>query len=133
VVPIHADNFTIPEAAEHKDAAWEVMKWLTSPEHVVEVCQIYGCLPARKSVEAEARQMLADRWPALDLDVVYTAIDYLDNPHHESWVPEWGKVEDAVNYGMDQIYSGDNKDAQSVLDGVNTEVQGILDEYWSQQ
>ena len=106
VAPIHADNFTIPDAAENKEAAWEVMKWLTSSEHVSEVCQIYGCLPARKSVEDEFRQVLANLWPALDLDVVYGAVDYLDNPHHESWVPEWGKIEDAVNYGLDLVYSG---------------------------
>jgi multiple sugar transport system substrate-binding protein len=133
VAPIHADNFTIPDAAENKEAAWEVMKWLTSAEHVMDVCQIYGCLPARQSVESEFRQVLADRWPALDLDVVYTAVDYLDNPHHESWVPEWGQVEDAVNYGMDLVYSGENTDAQSVLDDVNDQVQTILDEYWANQ
>jgi len=133
VAPIHADNFTIPDAAENKEAAWEVMKWLTSAEHVMDVCQIYGCLPARQSVESEFRQVLAERWPALDLDVVYTAVDYLDNPHHESWVPEWGQVEDAVNYGMDLVYSGENTDAQSVLDDVNNQVQTILDEYWANQ
>jgi len=133
VAPIHADNFTIPDAAENKEAAWEVMKWLTGPEHVSDVCQIYGCLPARKSVESEFRQVLADLWPALDLDVVYGAVDYLDNPHHESWVPEWGKIEDAANYGMDLIYSGENTDAQSVLEDVNGQIQTILDEYWANQ
>jgi len=100
---------------------------------VMDVCQIYGCLPARQSVESEFRQVLAELWPALDLDVVYTAVDYLDNPHHESWVPEWGQVEDAVNYGMDLVYSGENTDAQSVLDDVNDQVQTILDEYWANQ
>jgi len=133
VAPIHADNFTIPDAAENKEAAWEVMKWLTSPEHVSDVCQIYGCLPARKSVESEFSQILTELWPALDLNVVYGAVDYLDNPHHESWVPEWGQVEDAVNYGMDLIYSGENTDAQSVLEDVNGQVQTILDEYWANQ
>ncbi len=131
VAPIHADNFTIPDAAEKKEAAWEVMKWLTSPEHISDVCQIYGCLPARESVEDEFRQVLAGLWPVLDLDVVYGAVDYLDNPHHESWVPEWGKVEDACNYGLDLVYSGENKDAKSVLDDVNGQIQAILDEYWA--
>ncbi|MEW6716449.1 MAG: extracellular solute-binding protein [Chloroflexota bacterium] len=130
VAPIHADNFTIPDAAINKEAAWEVMKWLTSPEHISDVCVIYGCLPARKSVEADFREVLAERWPALDLDIVFGAIDYLDNPQHESWIPEWGKIEDAMNYALDLIYSGENKDAQSVLDLVNTEIQKILDEYW---
>jgi len=133
VARIHADNFTIPEAAQNKDAAWEVMKWLASPEHIVDVCLIYGCLPARKSVEDEFRAVLAERWPGLDYDVVYGAIDYLDDPHHESWVPEWGKVEDAVNYAVELIYTGENTDARAVLDEANATIQGILDEYWASQ
>lgn len=133
VAPIHADNFTIPDAAANKEAAWEVMKWLTSPEHISDVCQIYGCLPARQSAEAEFRQVLSERWPALDLDVVFTAVDYLDNPQHEAWVPEWGQVEDAVNYGLDLVYSGQETDAQVVWDDVNGQVQAILDEYWANQ
>lgn len=133
VARIHADNFTIPEAAENKDAAWEVMKWLASPEHVVDVCLIYGCLPARRSVEDEFRAVLAERWPGLDYDVIYEAIEYLDDPNHESWVPEWGRVNDAMNYALDLIYSGENKDAQANLDEANATIQDILDEYWESQ
>jgi multiple sugar transport system substrate-binding protein len=129
VAPIHADNFTIPDAAENKEAAWEVMKWLASPEHVTDVCLIYGCLPALKSVEDDFRNVLAERWPSLDLDVVYGAIEYLDDPNHESWVPEWGRVEDAMNNALDLVYSGENTDAQAVLDEANDTIQGILDEY----
>ena len=133
VARIHADNFTMPEAAENKEAAWEVMKWLASPEHIVDVCLIYGCLPARASVESQFREVLAERWPGLDYDVIFEAIEYLDDPHHESWVPEWGQIEDTVNYAMELIYSGENTDAQAVLDEANTTIQQILDEYWANQ
>jgi hypothetical protein len=34
---------------------------------------------------------------------------------------------------MTLIYAGTNKDAKSVLDTVNTEVQKILDDYWAKQ
>jgi len=133
VATIHADNFTMPDAAENKEAAWEVMKWLTSPEHISDVCLIYGCIPARRSVESAFRTVLGSTWPALDLDVVFTAIDYLDYPQHESWVPEWGKIEDTMNFALENIYSGENTDVQSVLDSANTEIQNILDEYWKNQ
>ena len=130
---IHADNFTMPEAAENKEAAWEVMKWLASPEHITDVCLIYGCLPARKSVEDEFRTVLAERWPGLDYDVIYESIEYLDGPNHESWVPEWGRIGDAMGYALDLVYSGENTDAQAVLDEANDAIQGILDEYWANQ
>ena len=48
---IHADTFYIPETAENKDASWEVLKWLTSEENIIDVCLVYGCLPARRSVQ----------------------------------------------------------------------------------
>ncbi|HSS98585.1 MAG TPA: extracellular solute-binding protein, partial [Terriglobales bacterium] len=52
---IHADNFTMPKAAANQQEAWEVMKWLTAPEQIVDVCLIYGCVPARKSVADQFR------------------------------------------------------------------------------
>ncbi len=131
VARIDADNFTIPKDAQHKQEAWEVMKWLVAPEQIVDVCRIYGCIPARKSVEEAYRQDLAEHYPGTDLDVVFTAIDYLDNPNNEAWIPEWGKIEDTLNNVQGLMYSGEEKDAQKALDTANAEVQKILDEYWA--
>lgn len=133
VARIHADSFTMPEAAENKQAAWEVMKWLVAPEQIADVCLIYGCIPANKSVESKFTEILAERWPGLDYDVIFEAINYLDDPNHESWIPEWGRIEDALNNAQSLIYSGENKDAEAVLNQANTEVQKILDEYWAEQ
>jgi multiple sugar transport system substrate-binding protein len=130
---IDADNFTISSGAANQDAAWEVMKWLTDPEQIIDVCLIYGCIPARKSVAEEFRTVLEERWPGLDYDVVFNSIDYLDNPNHESYLPEWGRVEEALNNSLGMVYSGENTNAQEVLDQVNTEIQAILDEYWAGQ
>jgi multiple sugar transport system substrate-binding protein len=133
IARIHADNFTIPKNAEHQQEAWEVMKWLVAPEQIVDVCLIYGCLPARKSVEEEYLAVLQERYPNLDYEVIFKSIDYLDNPNHESWVPAWGRVGDAINNAVSLVYSGAEKDAQKALDQANTEVQTILDEYWATQ
>jgi multiple sugar transport system substrate-binding protein len=133
IARIHADNFTIPAAAEHQEEAWEVMKWLTAPEQIVEVCLIYGCIPARASVADEFQAALEERFPDLNMDVIFEAINYLDAPNHESWVPEWGRVNDALNFAQGLIYTGENTDAQAVLDEANAALQGILDEYWAAQ
>ncbi|MCS6827929.1 MAG: extracellular solute-binding protein [Caldilinea sp.] len=132
IARIHADTFTIPKNAQNQEAAWEVLKWLTAPEQIVDVCLIYGCIPARRSVEAEFERRLAERYPNVDLDVVFTAIDYLDNPNHESYVPEWGRINDVLNNNFSAVYLGPI-DAQAVLDQTNREVQQILDEYWARQ
>jgi multiple sugar transport system substrate-binding protein len=113
VARVHADGFAM------------------SPEVILDVCAIYGCLPARKSLEAANRNKMAERYPNTDLNVVFNAINYLDIPQHESYVPEYGKIEDALENARSLIYSGENKDAQAVLDQANADVQKILDEYWA--
>ena len=130
IARIHADTFVIPEGAKNKDAAWEFIKWMTDAERIIDVCEIYGCVPARRSVQAEYAQLLEERYPGLDYDVLFTAIDYLDNPNHESWVPKWGRVNDTLNTAWENILV-EPVDAQSVLDDANDEVQAILDEYWA--
>lgn len=133
IARIHADNFTIPKIAQHKDEAWEVMKWLTAPEQIVEVCLVYGCVPARESASETFRAALQEKFPDMNMDVVFEAINYLDVPNHESWVPEWGRVGDAVGFAWSQIGTGEIKDGKTVLDQANTEIQQILDEYWASQ
>jgi multiple sugar transport system substrate-binding protein len=133
VARIHADTFTIPKEAENKEAAWEVLKWLTSPEHIIDVCLIYGCLPARESVTEDFTAALAERFPGLDYDVIFESINYLDNPNHEAFTPEWGRVQEAMENAFGQVYVGPIDDPQAVLDQANEEIQAILDEYWAGQ
>lgn len=129
VARIHADSFVIPDAFEDKEASWEVMKWLVAPERIADMCLIYGCLPARQSAEEQFRTMLAEEYPGTDIDVIYEAIDYLDKPHHEEWVPEYARVNEILGDAMDLIFMGDETDPQAVLDAANDEIQQILDEY----
>jgi len=128
---IHADLFTIPKSAKNKDAAWEVMKWLVAPEQIVDVCKIYGCLPARQSVEQDYLDYMKERFPGLEYDVIFTAIDYLDDPNHESWLPEWGKVNDTLNNFQTTLYTDANLDVAAVMQLTNEDMQKILDAYWA--
>ncbi|HRA64690.1 MAG TPA: extracellular solute-binding protein [Caldilinea sp.] len=132
IARIHADTFTIPKNASNQEAAWEVLKWLTAPEQIVEVCLIYGCIPARRSVADEFQQRLAEKYPDADLSIVFDSIDYLDNPNHESFVPEWGRVNDTMNNNFSAVYLGP-VDAQAVLDQTNQELQQLFDDYWAKQ
>lgn len=133
IARIHADLFTMPKTAQNKDAAWEVMKWLVAPEQIVDVCKVYGCLPARKSSQEAYLSYLKERYPGIDYDVIFTAIDYLDSPHHESWVPEWGRVNDTLNNAMTTIYTEAELDVPALMNTTNEDLQKILDEYWAGQ
>jgi multiple sugar transport system substrate-binding protein len=130
----HADTFYIPKSFEHKEASWEVLKWLTAEENIVEVCLVYGCLPSRLSVADEYTQQMQARYGDNDYDVIYNAIDYLDNPHHESWMPEVDRVGDLLASELfDSVLLEQIPDTDARLEDVNDQVQAIFDEYWASQ
>ncbi|MFZ0533167.1 MAG: sugar ABC transporter substrate-binding protein [Anaerolineales bacterium] len=132
IAQVDADGFSIPKDAKNKDEAWEVMKWLLEPDQNLELCLIYGCMPARKSTEAAYKATLAETYPNIDLDVIFNAATYLDVPNHESWVPDFATINEALANAQSQILTVDqDHDAKSVLDKTNVEVQKILDAYWT--
>ncbi|MFQ3648218.1 MAG: sugar ABC transporter substrate-binding protein [Anaerolineae bacterium] len=132
IARIHADNFVIPEAATNKEEAWYVMKWLSSAENIEEVCLIYGCIPARASVAVSYEARLREVFPMIDFDPIFAAIAFLDNPHHETWVPDRPRVNEVLERISEQVQQG-NRDVQAILDAANAEVQQILDAYWARQ
>ncbi len=130
----HADTFYIPKSFEHKEASWEVLKWLTAEENIIEVCLVYGCLPSRQSVADEYTAQMAARYGDNDYDVIYNAIDYLDSPHHESWMPEVDRVGDILASDLfDAVLTSEIPDTDATLDEVNAQIQAIFDEYWASQ
>jgi multiple sugar transport system substrate-binding protein len=131
IVRSDVDGFAMVKGSDQQEAAWEFMTWLVQPEQIVDVCLIYGCLPPVKAVEANFRNIMEQKWPGLDYDVIYNGLNYLDNPHSDAYVVEQQKISDVMNNALTLVYSGENKDAQAILDSVNTDVQKILDDYWA--
>jgi multiple sugar transport system substrate-binding protein len=127
-----ADVFAIPASAKNKDAAWEALKWLVNEENILEMCKIYGCMPARKSVAETYNTTLTEMYPGIDTSVVFSAANFIDVSNHEGWVPDVGRVNEILANALSKLMTeGENHDAQSLLDETNAEVQAILDEYWA--
>ncbi len=131
IVRSDVDGFAMIKGADEKDAAWEFMSWLVQPEQIVDVCLVYGCLPPVKAVETQFRGIMESKWPGLDYDVIYQGLDHLDNPHSDAYVVEQQKIGAEMDNALTEVYSGSQKAAQALLDGVNAKVQKILDEYWA--
>lgn len=132
MVRIHADTFYIPKNAANPEASWVVLKWLTSPENIVETCLIYGCLPARQSVADEYTAQMKERYGDHDYSVIYGAIEYLDNPHHESWMPNVERVGDILQSDVyDLVFTEPVEDTDALLEQANEAIQVLFDEYWA--
>jgi multiple sugar transport system substrate-binding protein len=128
---VDADTVVMPKAGKHQKEAWEVIKWFFENEQLKKLIDNYGCLPAEQS--------LADKWveetkvefPNQDLQVWLDAMNYLEpGPNHESWTPQWGKINTVVGNAIGQITNGTNLDVSAVLTEADKEIQQILDDYW---
>jgi multiple sugar transport system substrate-binding protein len=127
IAPIHADSYAIWVGSVNQPAAWKVIQWLNSPMISWKLCKIYGCTPIRKSARAAwEREMIATS-PNLDLMVVNAAIQYLDIPSHESFLPDQVEAEKAFNQFWQQIQMDANMGVVDALDKLNTQLQSIFD------
>lgn len=124
---IDADTFSIMEKSKNKDAAWKVLKWLTSATTASQLCGIYGCLPARASARGDWEKAIKDKFPDLDLTVIYGAIKYLDTPNYDAYMPNYNQAFDHTNEFMAALDSDPNMDVKTALDKFNTEMQAIFE------
>jgi multiple sugar transport system substrate-binding protein len=132
VSPTNADTFAIPSHSKHPEQAWEVAKWLVEPEMLARICGILGCMPARKSLADGWLKDMSSQYPNVDFQVFVDSIQYMDaSPNNEGWVPNYQKVWDATQNAQDKIVSDESADVQTVMDDLDAEVQGYLDEYWA--
>jgi multiple sugar transport system substrate-binding protein len=132
VSPVNADTFAIPSHSKHPDQAWEVATWLMQPEMQSRLCGIFGCIPSRKSLASSWVDSMSAEYPNGDFQVFIDSINYMDaSPNNESWVPNYSKVWDTTENAMSRILSGESSDVQQVMNDLQTEVQGYLDEYWA--
>jgi len=127
---VDADTFVIPKSSQHKDEAWEVVKWFFEEKQLQTLIDNYGCMPADKNLAATWVDRMKTDYPDVDVQVFVDALDYTEKVNHEMWRPEYTKSHDIAAKGRDQILTGTNLDVNAVMDAANTEYQALLDEYW---
>lgn len=132
VSPVNADTFAIPSHSKHPDQAWEVAKWLMEPDMQSRLCGIFGCIPSRKSLSTSWIDNMKTEYPNVDFQVFIDSINYMDaSPNNESWVPNYSKVWDALTNAQSLVLTDSKNKAPQVMENLQAEVQGYLDEYWA--
>jgi multiple sugar transport system substrate-binding protein len=131
VSPTNADTFAISAHSKHPKEAWEVAKWLIEPDMLKRLCGIFGCIPSRKSLADTWVKDMSTEYPNVDFQLFVDSIQYMDaSPNNEQWVPNYQKVWDATENAVDTLRTDGIQDPQTVMDTLDKEVQGYLDEYW---
>jgi multiple sugar transport system substrate-binding protein len=130
--PTNADTFAISAHSKHPKEAWEVAKWLVEPDMLRRLCGIFGCIPARKSLAESWVNDMSAEYPNVNFKLFVDSIQYMDaSPNNEEWVPNYTKVWDATENAVDTLRTDGTIDPKAVIDQLDAEVQGYLDEYWA--
>ncbi len=128
---VDADTAVIPAASKHPEEAWEVMKWLFEPEQFDRLIANYGCLPADSVSMSAWTDVQKSDYPSVDFEVFLDALDYVESVNHESWKPNYSRINDIMDRVKGELMSGTNLDVEAVLQAAHDEIQQLLDEYWA--
>jgi multiple sugar transport system substrate-binding protein len=124
---MHADTFGILKATEHPDEAFQVLGLMLG-EFAPELLQVYGGLPARQSLQESALATMQESFPDADLNVFIQAMNYPDNPNHESGMPNFLKASDTYGTFGSMYQNTPDLDLDAEIDSMIEELQAVFDE-----
>jgi len=124
---LHADTFAILKASKNLEAAFEVYTLMTT-EFAEELTQVYGFLPAKTSAQESAGAKWQETYPNADVQVFVDALNYPDNPNHESGMPNFLKASDTYATFGAKYQSTAGLDIDAELDTLKAELQSVFDE-----
>lgn len=127
---LNADTFSIPVTSDNKEAAFEVLSYLLSPEVSGELAGIYGGMPARISLQDGFLESFGERlFPGADLNwqVAIDSLGYPDSPNHEAALPGQREAEDRYIAFTQRLENEADFDVEAELEIMLTDLQRIFD------
>lgn len=123
---LHADTFRVLNTTEHPDEAFEVLTYLLGSKDLL---QVYGAMPAEKSLQDEFFATLGERYTqGVDWQVAIDMLSYADNPSHESNLPNFLKA-DERDKAFGSLYSSQTGlDLDAEIATLLADLQAIFDE-----
>ncbi|MBK9049636.1 MAG: extracellular solute-binding protein [Chloroflexi bacterium] len=107
---------------EQQLAAWEFVKWFTSPEIMAEWSRISGYFPTRQG----AADLLGDY--VTESPQWGQALDLLPYSYYEPQLISYQGVRDAAQAAFNEIMQGDGSDIQDILDALTEEANELQEE-----
>ena len=127
---MHADTFGILQGAANPDAAWEVLKYMSSAEHATELLMVYGGMPARFSLQGDYFATYSEaNFPGMEINwqIIVDSMVYADNPNHESWMPAFQETTDRYNEFWNYLANTPDLDVEAEIELLIADMQAIFD------
>jgi multiple sugar transport system substrate-binding protein len=128
---MHADTFGILKGCPTPDEAFQVLTYMLSKEHAMELLTIYGGMPARLSLQPNYFRVYNEtNFPNktdINWDVVVEAMAYADNPNHESWMPSFQETTDRYNEFWNYLANTPGVDFEAEVEKLRADLQKIFE------
>lgn len=112
-IVLFVDGFGIGGNAENPDGGWEFIKWLyTDQENYMQFLDAatnYMTVPAVKSAEDDVKEILAERFPGVDMNVLFDAANHPDaTPVYFRYHENYNEINDILEQEVNgPIVSGE--------------------------
>lgn len=113
-------TFAMTKASKHKDAAWDLIEFLTSPESMYYEAKKGGFLPVQRSVLEKTKEDAARSDDPRDLHRLQILEDELENyfAHNCIEIPEWPQISDNLYHELQRALLGEKTPQQALDDAV---------------
>ena len=131
-IVLFVDGFGIGGDCQNPDGGWEFLKWLyTNEDHYLnflDVATDYMSIPAITSTVDEVKDILKEKFPGVDIDVLFEAAQHPDaQPVYYRYHENYNEINDVLNQEViDPITSGDETPEEAltaVKDKMNELIQ----------
>lgn len=117
-VEVVGNSLVIPRGSEHREAAWEFIKFAASREQVSNICKVAGRIPALRS---------AAKSPSFyNNPLVRPFVDQIEYGRTTPVAPGYREVSSALASKIEKALKGD-LEPEIALSQASVEAQGILD------
>lgn len=132
-IVLFVDGFGVGGKSQNPDGGWEFLKWLyTDEEHYLnflEVATNYMSVPALTSAVDDVKEILKEKFPGVDVDVLFEAADHPDaQPVYYRYHKNYNEINDVLNQEViSPITSGDKTPEQALTD-VKDKINELIQE-----
>lgn len=121
-IVLFVDGFGIGGKTQNADGGWEFIKWLYSDKdnymEFLDAFTNYMTVPAVKSAEDDVKSILSERFPEVDMDVLFDAANHPDaTPVYFRYHKNYNEINETLyQEAISPIMSGDKTAEEAMID-----------------
>lgn len=131
-IVLFVDGFGIGGNAENPDGGWEFIKWLYTDQdnymQFLDAATNYMTVPAVKSAEDDVKDILAERFPGVDMNVLFDAANHPDaTPVYFRYHENYNEINDILSQEVEGPIVSGEKTPEEALTAVRDKITDLIE------